>query len=429
MWTAILALSFVSFVVPSQEGAAPRIAPADTSAPETWEQLQEDYQGAILEYVEKFAASYRAGPVDTPPASPAGPYWSRFEALAAAGEGRALVWQLLNIDAAPADGPPRAQRIAAIFARIQALPEGPWLTSSIAPLVTERQSLDRVELLAFLEQRATTDRPPEERRAALLGMSRMASDEDPEEAFTLGLCAFAEASENFVPAELSVKELDLYSERVVEALESANSKHFEEWYVSTDDGYFGKPGAPPGAEAIHRPLLEQLAKAGSPRACVWYIGRTWASDEATKQRISECLDVICAAELDEDSKAEFAWRVSSLVNQLGAERVEPKIRALIEKFAEPDRAGLLYSLGEGLCEAAGGDEALRERGLAALAEVAERWPQSEEAKRARGKLFRYTSLLIGKPVPDFETSDVDGHAFRLSDYKGKVTVIDFWGFW
>ena len=39
------------------------------------------------------------------------------------------------------------------------------------------------------------------------------------------------------------------------------------------------------------------------------------------------------------------------------------------------------------------------------------------------------SLVVGKPVPDFETVDPDGNAFKLSDYRGKVTVIDFWGFW
>jgi peroxiredoxin len=32
-------------------------------------------------------------------------------------------------------------------------------------------------------------------------------------------------------------------------------------------------------------------------------------------------------------------------------------------------------------------------------------------------------------VPDFETEDVEGQPFKLSDYAGKVVVLDFWGFW
>jgi peroxiredoxin len=32
-------------------------------------------------------------------------------------------------------------------------------------------------------------------------------------------------------------------------------------------------------------------------------------------------------------------------------------------------------------------------------------------------------------APDFESVDQDGVAFKLSDYRGKVIVVDFWGFW
>jgi len=38
-------------------------------------------------------------------------------------------------------------------------------------------------------------------------------------------------------------------------------------------------------------------------------------------------------------------------------------------------------------------------------------------------------LEIGKPVPDIAGTDLDGIEFKLSDYRGKVTMISFWGFW
>ena len=40
-----------------------------------------------------------------------------------------------------------------------------------------------------------------------------------------------------------------------------------------------------------------------------------------------------------------------------------------------------------------------------------------------------SKLQIGKPVPDIIGEDIDGVEFKLSDYKGKVTMISFWGFW
>ena len=44
-------------------------------------------------------------------------------------------------------------------------------------------------------------------------------------------------------------------------------------------------------------------------------------------------------------------------------------------------------------------------------------------------LFEIEHLQIGMVAPDFEAQDETGASFKLSDYKGKVVVLDFWGFW
>ncbi len=38
-------------------------------------------------------------------------------------------------------------------------------------------------------------------------------------------------------------------------------------------------------------------------------------------------------------------------------------------------------------------------------------------------------LLIGKEAPEIEGDDIDGKKFKLSEYRGKVIVLDFWGHW
>ncbi|MBI3407265.1 MAG: redoxin domain-containing protein [Planctomycetes bacterium] len=48
---------------------------------------------------------------------------------------------------------------------------------------------------------------------------------------------------------------------------------------------------------------------------------------------------------------------------------------------------------------------------------------------AKGELFEIRNLRIGKTAPDIEAEDLDGAKFKLSDYRGKVVVIDFWGDW
>jgi hypothetical protein len=50
----------------------------------------------------------------------------------------------------------------------------------------------------------------------------------------------------------------------------------------------------------------------------------------------------------------------------------------------------------------------------------------EIAERA---LFRIRNLSIGCVAPEIEGEDMHGETFKLSDYRGKVVVITFWGFW
>jgi len=38
-------------------------------------------------------------------------------------------------------------------------------------------------------------------------------------------------------------------------------------------------------------------------------------------------------------------------------------------------------------------------------------------------------LAVGKLAPEIEGEDIDGTQFKLSDYRGKVVVLDFWGNW
>lgn len=44
-------------------------------------------------------------------------------------------------------------------------------------------------------------------------------------------------------------------------------------------------------------------------------------------------------------------------------------------------------------------------------------------------LFSLRNLAIGKKAPEIEGTDIEGVAFKLSDYRGKVIMLDFWGDW
>ncbi|MCH8922555.1 MAG: redoxin domain-containing protein [Planctomycetes bacterium] len=56
-------------------------------------------------------------------------------------------------------------------------------------------------------------------------------------------------------------------------------------------------------------------------------------------------------------------------------------------------------------------------------------PDGTLGQFAKRTLFAMRHLSVGKPAPDIEGADVDGRKFKLSDYRGKVVMISFWGHW
>jgi peroxiredoxin len=51
------------------------------------------------------------------------------------------------------------------------------------------------------------------------------------------------------------------------------------------------------------------------------------------------------------------------------------------------------------------------------------------ADLARSALNELRNLEEGKPAPDIEGQDIDGHRFKLSDYRGQVVLLTFSGNW
>lgn len=78
-------------------------------------------------------------------------------------------------------------------------------------------------------------------------------------------------------------------------------------------------------------------------------------------------------------------------------------------------------------ENASGEE--KDAAVATLKKVIEMAPDAAFASRADDRVFAEEHLQVGKAAPDIEGRDLDGVEFKLSDYKGKVILLDFWGNW
>lgn len=58
-----------------------------------------------------------------------------------------------------------------------------------------------------------------------------------------------------------------------------------------------------------------------------------------------------------------------------------------------------------------------------------RFPNTAAGKRA-GKMYEFRSKLsLNRPMPDFEIEMMNGQKGKLSQLRGKMVMVQFWGFW
>jgi hypothetical protein len=54
---------------------------------------------------------------------------------------------------------------------------------------------------------------------------------------------------------------------------------------------------------------------------------------------------------------------------------------------------------------------------------------AERADILLAGLANVANLRVGKQAPEIDGEDVDGKTFKLSDYRGKVVLLDYWAHW
>jgi len=166
------------------------------------------------------------------------------------------------------------------------------------------------------------------------------------------------------------------------------------------------------------------------RALVWTF-RVAAQDmvhlgDAARSVVDELL----ADPLDSPALEEFAEVLENESHVLGRERTKEVLRALAERatLATVRAAALFYRcyLDYGNDP---GEPAEQARLAGRFREIVERYPETRYGKASIRYAYELEHLQVGMQAPDFEAVDVDGVAFRLSDYRGRVVLLHFWGFW
>ena len=66
---------------------------------------------------------------------------------------------------------------------------------------------------------------------------------------------------------------------------------------------------------------------------------------------------------------------------------------------------------------------------AMMAQILEKYSGTRYGMLARAEDADPADSVVGKVAPAFTGKSIDGFEFGIEDYRGKVTVLDFYGFW
>ncbi len=171
-------------------------------------------------------------------------------------------------------------------------------------------------------------------------------------------------------------------------------------------------GAFEGKDDAVRFLAFIVKNASNERNAVRKAVETLAAKHAGSKAIADVLPFLPMATRFGASKS-----VMALLDQVAADHADADCKAL----AMITRGTLRLQQAQTDEQRKAAEKDLRD--VAAVTKNAELLAQAKDA------LFEIENLQVGCTAPDIVGVDVEGVPFKLSDYRGKVVLLDFWGFW
>ena len=188
---------------------------------------------------------------------------------------------------------------------------------------------------------------------------------------------------------------------------------------------------------IYLDQIEKFLREGSHDEAAEIARWWWWGSRGTRDG-ERIMDALVEHHADAEMLAKFIPRFNKRV--VSSEKAEATLRTILKKNSFDEvLASATYSLHNILTEkleTLEGDQAaatkaeiksLRDALSTNFAEIND-LTGTLFVDRIAGQDFS-AALSVGSQVPDIVGNDLDGVEFKLSDYHGKVIVLDFWGDW
>jgi hypothetical protein len=261
--------------------------------------------------------------------------------------------------------------------------------------------------------------------ATLLAPAR-AQDEQPE----------AEPAKVGIPAAPLIRPTQAVSQEPAlteyEQLEREYDTAYEAWVakvvaMTEEERAEGYPDQP-GGEFF--PRFVKLADGGDVSALAWVLGNYYHS--ALPPDEMEVLKVRTLKQLTaQPENAEAAEAVANSLMYSSPLPVPETIAILEGMIAKAKDAGALSALHFSLAQVLmhQPDKASKKRAIHVLRIIDTQYKDSFYGRFAKGLIYETEHLQEGMLAPEFVGNDVHGEEIKLSDYRGQVTLLVFWGFW
>jgi hypothetical protein len=130
-------------------------------------------------------------------------------------------------------------------------------------------------------------------------------------------------------------------------------------------------------------------------------------------------------------------QVVFVIARTAGKDAESRLKGLLEKDSKRVKAAASLALARTLADKVDGladtpaeaDKVVADAAKYFTAAIDLYKDNAEKKKTAEIELNAMQHLRIGKEALDIKGPDLDGKDFKLSDYRGKVVLLDFWGNW
>jgi hypothetical protein len=141
------------------------------------------------------------------------------------------------------------------------------------------------------------------------------------------------------------------------------------------------------------------------------------------------LRALVSTDLPRDQKAEALYRLAECL------KMQSEIPAALDVMSGPRVRVLEMRVGKEHLARFRMEQAAREQEAVRLFTELDntfgqhKYRDTSYGELAKSAIFEINNLRVGKPAPEIEGEDLDGKLFKLSEYRGKVVLLDFWGHW